>query len=169
MSAAAGDTLSDQLATSLKKHKLELIRFSAQDVAIGSLECGACYYQTGAGILCLAQSRGEGAKPHLPILVGQRDSRLHASHIFSGMVLIALDEIDTERAGERRADHALAGSGDTHHNVKTFVHQLLFEGNWRVGISESSKNRLRSRSSGVTVGQYLTERVQAIGPIILEA
>jgi hypothetical protein len=38
------------------------------------------------------------------------------------VVIVPLDELDAERAGERGADGALAGAGDAHHDVEPLVH-----------------------------------------------
>jgi len=40
------------------------------------------------------------------------------------VVFISFDEVDTKCAGDCRADQALAGSGDAHHDIKTLIHDI---------------------------------------------
>ena len=50
--------------------------------------------------------------------VGERDAGGHALDVLARVVVVPLDELDAERAGERGADGALAGPGDAHDDVK---------------------------------------------------
>jgi hypothetical protein len=61
------------------------------------------------------------------------------------MIVIRFDEFDAERSGERSADQALAGSGDTHDDIETVVHQLQFVGSRRLGNAEAER-RLQDAS-----------------------
>ena len=104
MAASAGDSLGDQSSRALEKHELQLWRCCAKDVAIRSLERGAGHHQSGAGLLCLADSGGERAKPVDAIGVSECNSPRHALHILGGVVRIPFNEVDAERIGERGAD-----------------------------------------------------------------
>jgi hypothetical protein len=60
------------------------------------------------------------------------------------VVVITLDEIDAERASERRADETLAGAGDPHHDIKASV-----QGGSRSSVLEQSRDRLWLKDTAV--------------------
>ena len=118
MPTPARDALSEQRSLSSEKDELQIARSGAKYVAIRFFESRAGHHQSGARGVRLTQPVGERTKPGPAIAVGKWNSCRHALHVFGGVIVIPLDEADSECTGKCQTDHGLARSGDAHHYVE---------------------------------------------------
>lgn len=107
----------------------------AEDVAIPAFECRAGDDESHTFRARFAKSASDGFEPSLPVFIGQRNARRHASDILRRVESVALDESDVQCVGESFTDDSLPRTGDAHDHVPRGPRAVLVHG--RTGALDS--------------------------------
>src|SRR2546430_15656242 len=116
MSAAAGQSLRDQVSRPFEENEMNVFGSPAKDITISSLERRASDHDTGTGSSVDAEPESQRAQPFGAIGVGERNASRHLGDALLGVKFVPFHELDIEGVGERGSDQGLSGAGDSHHH-----------------------------------------------------
>src|SRR2546430_14063671 len=118
MSAAAGQSLRDQVSRPFEENEMNVFGSPAKDITISSLERRASDHDARTGSSVDAEPENQRAQPFGAGGGGERKAGRHLGDALLGGEFVSFPELDIAGVGERGSAQGLSRGGESHHHAK---------------------------------------------------